>query len=328
MIPREVIKRNLRFTCPSRIGLAFDSNKKNDFCQEVKISPKGYKQKRWIEGKFEYYDDPWGNIWYRIIDMAKGGEIFKPAISDWSMLKDYKLPDFLNSPDFENIKKIFDKDKGEHYRLVNLPGFPFSISRYLRKMEDYFQDLILERENIDKLHNMVTSLLEEVIKKIPVTGADGVILYEDWGTQDRLLIHPNMWREIFKPLFKRLCDVAHSVGLDVLMHSCGYNWDILDDLAEAGINAFQFDQPSIYGLERLANKLQSLKVCLFSPVDIQKVLSTGNKEIIINEVHMMVKLFFRDKGGFIAKNYGDLVSIGVKPEWDDWAYETFLEYCK
>jgi hypothetical protein len=31
------------------------------------------------------------------------------------------------------------------------------------------------------------------------------------------------------------------------------------------------------------------------------------------------------RGGFIAKNYPDLSGIGVKPEWDQWAYDAFVE---
>lgn len=328
MKPREVIKKNLEFSGPSRIGMDFYPERMNDFCRAGEIIPKGYKQRRWIKGNFEYYDDVWGNVWYRIADMGQGGEIFKPAIEDWVKLKDLKLPDFLSSGSFDGIKKKFEEDRGEHYRLVVIPGFPFAICRYLRKMEIYFQDLILERENIDKLHDMITTLLENLIKRIAGTGADGIFFCEDWGIQDRLLIHPDMWREIFKPLYKRLCGTAHSVNLNVLMHSCGYNWDILDDLAEVGVNAFQFDQPTLYGLEKLSEKLQEKKVCLFSPVDVQKVLPTGDKKQIIVSAERMVELFFKKKGGLIAKNYGDLKGIGVKEEWDNWAYETFLRHCK
>jgi len=109
------------------------------------------------------------------------------------------------------------------------------------------------------------------------------------------------------------------------MHSCGYNWDILDDLAEVGVNAFQFDQPGLYGLERLAGKLQKLKVCLYSPVDIQRVLPSGNRDLIVAEAKKMIKLFGGKHGGLIATTYGDLPGIGVQPEWEKWAYETFLE---
>ena len=116
--------------------------------------------------------------------------------------------------------------------------------------------------------------------------------------------------------------------MKVIQHSCGYNWAIIDDLAEAGINAFQFDQPTIYGDEKLAARLQKHKICLYSPVDIQKILPTGNKKLIQDEAKKMVKLFFGKNGGLIAKNYPDIHGIGVKEEWDNWMYEVFLEYTK
>jgi hypothetical protein len=132
-----------------------------------------------------------------------------------------------------------------------------------------------------------------------------------------------MWREIFKPLYRRLCDTAHKAGVCVLMHSCGYNWAILDDLGEVGVNAFQFDQPSLYGLERLAGKLKEIGVCLWSPVDIQKIMPTGDRKLIEKSAEKMAELFFDQNRRFIAKNYGDLKGIGVKQEWDQWAYDTF-----
>jgi len=324
MTSREIIRKNLTRSCPERIGMAFDGGRLNDFCG-ASLGPSSFwQQKRWVEGNFEYYDDEWGNIWRRMVDRSRGGEIYKPALEDWSQLKDFRWPDFDNPDRFLPVKKIFSAEK-EKYRLAGLPGFPFAICRYLRKMEVYFQDLLLEREKIDRLHDKVTFILEKMIRNYAQAGADGIFFCEDWGTQERLLVSPGTWREIFKPLFQRLCRTARECGLDVLMHSCGYNWEILDDLAEVGICCFQFDQPALYGLERLAAKLKSLGVCLFAPVDIQKILPTGNRELIEAEARRMVKLFSQPAGGLIAKNYPDLKGIGVKPEWDEWAYQAFVK---
>lgn len=320
MTPREIICRNLEGTGPERIGMCFSGGRMNDFCG-AGIGPSDtWTQKRWVEGNVEYYDDEWGNIWHRLVHMGKGGEIHRPALTDWAMLDHYQLPDLANPKRFERAAQVFAAEKNR-YRMGGLPGFPFAICRYLRKMEIYFSDLILERQNIDRLHDRVTTLLEQVIHRWADAGADGIYFCEDWGVQNHLLISPTMWREIFKPLFARLCTAAHSRGLHVLMHSCGYIWDIIDDLAEVGVNALQFDQPALYGLERLSERLRRAKVCLFSPVDIQKVLPTGNRDLIESEARRMVDLF---EGQFIAKNYGDLHGIGVKPEWDDWAYQVFL----
>jgi uroporphyrinogen-III decarboxylase len=151
-------------------------------------------------------------------------------------------------------------------------------------------------------------------------GADGIFFCEDWGVQNRLLIHPDRWREVFKPLFARLVGAARSRGMHVLMHSCGYVWDIIDDLADVGVRCLQFDQPAIYGLDRLSDKLGARGVCLYSPVDIQQVMPTGDRGLIEGEAHRMIELF---GGRFIAKNYGDLHGIGVQPEWDAWAYNVF-----
>lgn len=327
MTSRDVIIRNLTQADPARIGLNFDRERRNDFCGLGLGPSRAWRQRRWSEGGMEYYDDEWGNIWYRVEGRSAGGEIYQPALREWGMLKDWRLPDMADPERYSQIPAAVAQNPGQ-YHMAGLPGFPFAICRYLRKMEVYFQDLILERDHIDELHEKVTALLETIIVQYARAGADGIFFCEDWGTQERLLVSPAMWRDIFKPLYRRLCGKAHENGLHVLMHSCGYNWEILDDLAKAGVNAFQFDQPALYGLERLAEKLQRLKVCLWSPVDIQAIMPTGDRRRIEESAALMARLFRGTHGGFIAKNYGDLVGIGVQPEWDQWAYEAFLEATK
>lgn len=327
MTSREIIKRNLSSGGASRFGMSFSAGRLNDFTGRGLAPSAIWTKKTWTEGDTEFYTDEWGNTWHRLVGMSAGGEIFKPAIQDWSQLKDWRAPDMDNPARYLQAREVYAKAP-DKYHLGSLPGFPFAISRYLRKMEIYFQDLILEREHIDELHDKVTGLLERIIQRYTAAGADGVFFCEDWGIQDRLLISPEMWREIFKPLYRRLCATAHKAGLQVLMHSCGYNWAILDDLGEVGVNAFQFDQPGLYGLERLAAKLKTIGVCLWSPVDIQKIMPTGNKELIEKSAGRMVELFFNQNGRFIAKNYGDLKGIGVKEEWDQWAYERFAALAK
>ena len=323
MTSRDVILANLDGGHAPRIGFAFGGGRRNDFCSCGLGPSKTWQQKRWVEGDFEYYDDEWGNVWYRITYMGRGGEIHKPVLEDWSQLDDYQLPDMDDPSRFDREREVFANER-ERFRVGSLPGFTFNVCRYLRKMEIYFQDLLLERERIDQLHEIVTSLIERVIVQHARAGADGVMFCEDWGIQDRLLISPALWREIFKPLFKRLCSAAHDHGLKVLMHSCGNDGSILDDLAEVGINAFQFDQPALYGIEWLAGKLKELGVCLYSPVDIQRVLPTGDRKLIEAEARTMVELLGRHGAGLIARNYGDLKGIGVEDEWDQWAYDAFV----
>lgn len=321
MTSREIILANLDQTGPDRCGLNFDRDRRNDLlCLGLGPSSR-YVQKRWVDGEMEYYDDEWGNIWRRMRQGCQSGEVFKPAIPDWSVLPDLKLPDYDDPCRYVEMRKHFAQPT-DQYKLFFVPGWIFASSRYLRKMEIYFMDLIEYRDEIERLHDRVSDLLVKVIRQAAASGAEGIFYCEDLGIQDRLLIGPDMWRDIFRRHYLKLTGAAHACGLRVFMHSCGYNWELIDDLIAAGIDCFQFDQPAAYDLPALAAKLKARKVALWSPIDIQKVLPTGNRALIEAEAERMVRTF---KGFLIMKNYPDLAGIGVKPEWDEWGYQAVLK---
>ena len=56
-----------------------------------------------------------------------------------------------------------------------------------------------------------------------------------------------------------------------------------------------------------------------SPVDIQKVLPTGDREFIERRAKEMCELFRAAGGGWIAKDYPTYGDIGVDPVWAKWA---------
>ena len=324
MTPREIILANIEYRGAERIGMNFDGGRLND------LVGAGIQHtiptRKWVEGDVEYSTDIWGNTWFRLEALSKGGEIFRPVLEDWHDLDRLQLPD-LDNPAYYQAARDLGASGTDRFRIGWLPGWPFAICRYMRKMEIYFVDLVVERDRIDVLHDRVTTLLEGVIDRFGEAGMDAVMFCEDLGTQDRVLIGPRMWLDIFRPLYERLTRRAHAHGMKVIQHSCGYNWELVDPLCEAGIDCLQFDQPAVYDQPALADRLRHHGVGLFSPCDIQKVLPTGNRAFIEAETRRLVETF---RGGLIAKNYPDLHGIGVQPEWDQWAYEAFVEagHCK
>ncbi len=319
MTEREIVLSNIEYRSDGPIGMVFKNRtgRLNDFTgSSVRHD---IETDEWEEGGYLYYTDIWGNTWYRVSGMSKGGEVYKPAIEDWSKLDNLELPELDKPEYFEHARELCTSGT-TRYRNAFLPGWTFATSRYLRKMDIYFTDLIAYRDHVDELHDRVTSLLERVIDRFGEAGMDGVMFCEDLGVQDRLLMSPEMWRDIFRPHYERLTSRAHSHGMKVIQHSCGYNRDLVDDLCEAGIDCLQFDQTAVYDMPALAKKLRGHGVGLFSPCDIQQVLPTGDRARIEAETKRLVETF---RGGFIAKDYGDLHGIGVEPEWDEWAYRTF-----
>lgn len=318
MRARDIIIANIEYRCEDRIGFQFSDGRLNDF---IAIGcDHGISTEKWEEGDVEYYTDIWGNTWRRLKYMSQGGEVHKPALETWAQLDNLNLPDLDNPACYKQAREM-GASESDLFRVGWMPGWPFATCRYMRKMEIYLMDIIAERERLDALNDRVTTLLEGVIERFGEAGMDGVMFCEDLGVQNKLLMSPAMWRDVFRPLYERLTSRAHAHGMKVIQHSCGYNWELIDDLCEAGIDCLQFDQPALYDMPALSEKLRKRGVGLFAPCDIQRVLPTGDRALIERETERMVNMF---RGGFIAKNYGDLHGIGVEPEWDQWAYQTFL----
>jgi hypothetical protein len=88
------------------------------------------------------------------------------------------------------------------------------------------------------------------------------------------------------------------------------------------MDVFQFDQPALYDMPALAALLRERKAALWSPVDIQQIMPTGDRALIEGGAREMYDTF---EEGLICKNYPDLHGIGVQEEWDMWAYRAICE---
>lgn len=336
MNSKTVIKKVLEFDNPDRIGIDFLDGSFRDM-KHVELSIPKKEEHTWQKPEYfksrypQYIDfdgflhlDEYNNLWGRMThDTTGGGEVLEGALESWDDLGSYKIPDIDDEKRFAKAHLSVEPYK-ERFILGALPGCTFAIMRNIRKMENFLEDVILEEENVLKLQDMVT---DKLVNMVDLYGSmkcvDGIFFCEDWGTQDRLLISPNMWRKIFKPAYKRVCKTARANNLKVLMHSCGYIYEIIDDLLDAGVDALQLDQPTLMGMERLAEKISG-KATLYSPVDIQAILPTGNKQLIEQSAQQMVDLFHKN-GGLIAKDYGDYNTLRVKDEWAGWARSKFFE---
>ncbi len=190
-------------------------------------------------------------------------------------------------------------------------------------MENFLADVAAETDKVRYLLDRVADVVEAEIKGMADAGVDGIMAGEDWGTQDRLLVSPRSFREIFKPVFRRLCDVAHERGLSVWFHSCGYVRDVIGDWLEVGINVCQFDQPELHGLDFLAEHFGG-KMHFWCPVDIQKTLQTKDIPAIEAAARWYVETLGRSGGGFIAGYYGSNEAIGLDPKYQEAACRAFM----
>jgi hypothetical protein len=329
MTSREVVRRTLTFKGPERIALALPDPFPNDFRFAGPAPDPDHPGTGWEEvrsGRWERTDE-WGNTWARIEGFSKG-EVARGAVEDWDRLEEVEPPDYDLPERYEPAREAFAAAP-DRFRVGFLPGFPFNVARKMRRLDNFLVDVLAEPERSERLLAVVEDQMHHAIRRLAEAGADGMMFPEDWGTQDRLLVRPEVWHRMFKPGFERLCRTAHERGVFVIMHSCGYIREAMEGMIEAGIDAFQFDQPELYGIEALADQFGG-RATFWCPVDIQRTLQSGNERAIHAAAREMIERFGmedgRFRGGFIAGHYGSNEAIGLDPRWQETACRAFVEF--
>ena len=324
MDSREIVRRTLDFDRPERVAVSFgDTDLAWTGCSAATPATK------WRDvggGRWERTDE-WGNTWARI-DATSKGEVARAALEGddgLARVERIALPDFSDPAGYEGAKRK-RREAPDRWLLAGLPGFAFNIARKLRRLDQYLVDLYTAPEAIHALHDRLDAIFETMIRNFADSGVDGVMFCEDWGTQDRLMIDPALWREEFGPRYERLCGVAHECGVRVFMHSCGLIERIVPDLVRAGVDCLQFDQPDLHGLDALAGHQEGARITFWCPVDIQKTLQSGNEELVRARAREMLDKLWRGRGGFIARFYEDMASIGVDPALQAAASDEFLRH--
>ncbi len=119
-----------------------------------------------------------------------------------------------------NVFELMHPVCGHEHMLVGMALDP----DWVRDMANTYADLTI-------------SLMEMLFEQEGTP--DGVWFYEDMGFKQSPFMSPAMYREIIQPAHKRTIDFAHSLGLPVIMHSCGFIEPLLPGIVEAGIDCLQ-----------------------------------------------------------------------------------------
>jgi uroporphyrinogen-III decarboxylase len=163
------------------------------------------------------------------------------------------------------------------------------------------------RELFELLRRIHTHYCKEV-EAWCKTDVDAVSFMDDWGTQKSLMASPDVFRTIFKPMYREYAEIAHRYEKFIFMHSDGWITDIIGDLVEIGIDALN-SQVFCMGIKELGEKYRG-RITFWGEIDRQNLLSRGTKEEIKRAVHEVYESLHAS-GGVIAQcEFGP----GAKPE--------------
>jgi hypothetical protein len=127
------------------------------------------------------------------------------------------------------------------------------------------------------------------------------IAADDSGTQRSEFIHPDLWAEMIKPHYKKLCDWIHkNTKMKTFLHCCGSIYNLIPHLIDAGIDILNPVQTSAANMEpaRLKKEFGNRLVFWGGGCDTQRILTFGIPEEIRRHVKERLSIF-APGGGYI-----------------------------
>lgn len=238
----------------------------------------------------------WGFTWNRMDETM--GQPTTNLIDEPAQLVDFAAPDPADPERFKGIES-FNQHYPDRFRMASLALSGFTTMSFLRGFNNLMLDLAGDPEFVEALADIVFGFEEQLIEHLPPFHFDAVAFFDDWGTQNGMLISPAAWRRFFKPRYTRQFTLAHRLGLKTYFHCCGYYPQIIPDLIEIGVDMLNISQPNLYNIPELGQKFGG-RICFVCPVSYQTTSISGTREDIYDTVQTLMDSFGHFNGGLIG----------------------------
>ena len=132
------------------------------------------------------------------------------------------------------------------------------------------------------------------------------------------VVHPRMFKRMITPYDKRIVEIIHDYGGIVNLHTHGKLKDILDDIAEIGVDVLSPIESGIRGDVTLAEVKERIgdRVCLKGNLDDMAFLALASEEEVRSAAQDCIEQA-AEGGGYILSG----TDAGIySPEW----VESFL----
>ena len=247
--------------------------------------------------------DEWGCVWDSLTDDYLGQVIGHP-LEEWEKLDSFNWPEpSVGIAGVEEMVEAVKADDHQHYSLIEV-GTLWHQTNWLRGFENSLMDVLEDRPELYYLRDRITDFL---LRRVEILlerreHIDGVLVNNDWGTQQALMIKPEHWRKVYKPAYAKIVDAIHSGGLFAHLHTDGVTEAIMDDLIEIGFDELN-PQVSCMNIEDLGRRFGG-RVCFRADMDRQYTLPFGTPAEVEALVQRMYDAFGTFKGGYVG--YGQI----------------------
>jgi len=180
----------------------------------------------------------------------------------------------------------------------------FEWGTFLRRLDNFLMDLMVTPQQVEALLDALMAIhldtLEKVCKAVGDI-ADIIRFGDDLGTDQGPFMPPEIYRALFKPRHRMLCDyVKKHSQMRTFLHSCGSIYKLLPDLIEAGFEIINPVQTNCADMdpEKLKNEFGKDLTFWGGGIDTRHVLNNASPDQIKDHVKRRLDIF-APGGGFV-----------------------------
>jgi uroporphyrinogen decarboxylase len=229
-------------------------------------------------------------------------EGYFPAANPLANTKDldaFPWPDPHAPGLLDGANRVIQDDGGHHFVAPNFGFALFERAWTLRGFDTFLLDMALDPAFAEDLLERITEIQLVLIRRFLDLGVDGGYFGDDYGAQDNMLFSPGMWRQMIKPRLARMFAPFREAGLPVLMHSDGQITDILPDLVEIGLTAYNPVQPEVVDHAWLRGTF-GRRLAYYGGISTQTILPQGTPQDVAQAVSECVATLAPEGTGLLA----------------------------
>lgn len=300
-------------------------------------APSNYKAEYTELENYIKFTDEWGVDWRMPKENGFYFDAYTQPLSgdiSFSDLEKYNWPDPKDdsrTAQFQSRVSELKKNGDFGFVLHGVTSGVMEMAQRLRGFEQIFMDFALEPD-------LACAILDKVVeikcgyweKALDLVGDDVLVAVEadDLGTQNSLLISPQMYRDFLKPRHKALFSFIKKKAphIKVFLHSCGAIKPMIPDLIDAGVDILNPIQVGASDMDTKALKKEFGDCLTFwgGGIDTQNVLPFGTPNEVKDEVKRRIE-DLAPGGGFVFNTIHN-IQADVPPQNIEAMLDTLYKY--
>ena len=323
---RDIVRQAIRCEGPPRVPYSFVEPLRSDFFELAELERLLDRLETGAPQRLgEFYSDAWGVC--RQVTKGLFDRVLDHPLADLARLDDHHFPDVAGAQHFTRIAPFVERaNKADKCVVAGDRVLLFERARTLMGFEALMVAPWKQRLRLEALLDRMTQMTIDCIESFArLKGVDAFMTWQDFGSQTRPAVSPEIFREIYAPRMARMVCAAHDAGMHFIWHSCGQIFDLIGEMIAMGVDVVQLDQPRLLGHARLAEAFGG-RICFWNAVDTQwSTIADRSDADLRAEVAAMIAPFRRFRGGFMARHYPQPCDIGLSRHFHEVTAEAFLE---